>query len=79
MPLTIFLVLRSTNATTERPYLPASTAMNSPSGEIFTPPNSSNFVKCSSGIGPDAGAAGVCARPTAWTNVLTNAPKKSEK
>ncbi len=27
--------------------------MNSPSGEIFTPPNSSKFVKCSSGSGPE--------------------------
>jgi hypothetical protein len=40
------------NTTRERPYLPESAAMNSPSGEIFTPPNSSNLVKYSTGIAP---------------------------
>jgi hypothetical protein len=63
------------NTTRERPYLPESAAMNSPSGEIFTPPNSSNLVKYSTGIPParrlvapavglglvDCGVAVVCA------------------
>ena len=40
------------NTTVERPYLPASAAMNWPSGAILTPPNSSNFVKYSTGIPP---------------------------